>query len=141
MSNWVDDFGFNAVDEMPTTEVKIDSTPIKEDVEGINDNVLRIEKSVMAFQILLNELNKKLDSIITTDEENEQILEQRKYYMDVLADKKVKAMADILMPLLQSLYRTQNQAYIHWPNRGPVIQEQMDKVKAILNGTAFEGDN
>lgn len=140
MSNWVDDFGFNAVDEMPTTEVKIDSTPIKEDVEGINDNVLRIEKSVMAFQVLLNELNKKLDSIITTDEENEQILEQRKYYMDVLADKKVKAMADILMPLLQSLYRTQNQAYIHWPNRGPVIQKQMDKVKAILDGSAFEGE-
>ena len=47
-------------------------------------------------------------------------------------------MADILGPLLQSLYRTQNQAYIHWPNRGPVIQEQVDKMKAILDGTAFE---
>jgi hypothetical protein len=138
MSNWVDDFGFNAVDVMPTTEVKIDSSPIKDDVEGINDNVIRIEKSVMAFQTLLNSLNKKLDSLITTDEENEEIIKQRKYYQDVLADKKVKAMADILGPLLQSLYRTQNQAYIHWPNRGPVIQEQVDKMKAILDGTAFE---
>jgi hypothetical protein len=140
MSNWVDDFGFNAVDVMPTTEVKIDSSPIKDDVEGINDNVIRIEKSVMAFQTLLNSLNKKLDSLITTDEENEEIIKQRKYYQDVLADKKVKAMADILGPLLQSLYRTQNQAYIHWPNRGPVIQEQVDKMKAILDGSAFEGD-
>ena len=138
MSNWVDDFGFNAVDVMPTTEVKIDSSPIKDDVDGINDNVIRIEKSVMAFQTLLNSLNKKLDSLITTDEENEEIIKQRKYYQDVLADKKVKAMADILGPLLQSLYRTQNQAYIHWPNRGPVIQEQVDKMKAILDGTAFE---
>jgi len=138
MSNWVDDFGFNAVDVMPTTEVKIDSSPIKDDVEGINDNVIRIEKSVLAFQTLLNSLNKKLDSLITTDEENEEIIKQRKYYQDVLADKKVKAMADILGPLLQSLYRTQNQAYIHWPNRGPVIQEQVDKMKAILDGTAFE---
>ena len=140
MSNWVDDFGFNAVDVMPTTEVKIDSSPIKDDVEGINDNVIRIEKSVMAFQTLLNSLNKKLDSLITTDEENEEIIKQRKYYQDVLADKKVKAMADILGPLLQSLYRTHNQAYIHWPNRGPVIQEQVDKMKAILDGSAFEGD-
>ena len=140
MSNWVDDFGFNAVDVMPTTEVKIDSSPIKDDVEGINDNVIRIEKSVMAFQTLLNSLNKKLDSLITTEEENEEIIKQRKYYQDVLADKKVKAMADILGPLLQSLYRTQNQAYIHWPNRGPVIQEQVDKMKAILDGSAFEGD-
>ena len=32
MSNWVDDFGFNAVDVMPTTEVKIDSSHIKDDV-------------------------------------------------------------------------------------------------------------
>ncbi len=140
MSNWVDDFGFNAVDVMPTSEVKIDSTPIKEDVEGINDNVIRIEKSVMAFQTLLNSLNKKLDSLLTTEEENEELIKQRKYYMDALSDKKVKAMADILGPLLSSLYRTQNQAYIHWPNRGPVIQEQMDKMKAILDGSAFEGD-
>ena len=91
MSNWVDDFGFNAVDVMPTSEVKIDSTPIKEDVEGINDNVIRIEKSVIAFQTLLNSLNKKLDSLLTTEEENEEIIKQRKYYMDALSDKKVKA--------------------------------------------------
>lgn len=141
MSNWVDDFGFNAVDEMPQQTLQIDSSPIAEDVEGINDNVLRIEKSVMAFQVLLNQLNQKLDSIITTNEENEEVIAQRKYYMDVLADKKVKAMADILGPLLNSLYRTQNQAYIHWPNRGPLIQEQIDKMKAILDGSAFEGDS
>ena len=141
MSNWVDEFGFSAVDEMPTQTLQVDTSPIAEDVEGINDNVLRIEKSVMAFQVLLNQLNQKLDSIITTDEENEEVIKQRKFYMDALADKKVKAMADILGPLLTSLYRTQNQAYIHWPNRGPVIQEQMDKMKAILDGTAFEGES
>lgn len=141
MSNWVDEFGFSAVDEMPTQTLQVDTSPIAEDVEGINDNVLRIEKSVMAFQVLLNQLNQKLDSIITTDEENEEVIKQRKFYMDALADKKVKAMADILGPLLTSLYRTQNQAYIHWPNRGPVIQEQMDKMKAILDGSAFEGES
>lgn len=141
MSNWVDDFGFSAVDEMPSQPpLQIDTSPISEDVEGINDNVLRIEKSVMAFQVLLNQLNQKLDSIISTDEQNEEVIKQRKYYMDALADKKVKAMADILGPLLSSLYRTQNQAYIHWPNRGPVIQQQMDKMKAILDGSAFEGE-
>ena len=140
MSNWVDDFGFAAVDEMPQQQpLQIDTSPIAEDVEGINDNVLRIEKSVMAFQTLLNQLNQKLDSIITTDEENEEVVKQRKFYIDALADKKVKAMADILGPLLNSLYRTQNQAYIHWPNRGPLIQEQIDKMKAILDGSAFEG--
>jgi len=101
MSNWVDDFGFAAVDEMPQQQpLQIDTSPIAEDVEGINDNVLRIEKSVMAFQTLLNQLNQKLDSIITTDEENEEVVKQRKFYMDALADQKVKAMADILGPLL-----------------------------------------
>ena len=51
--------------------------------------------------------------------------------------KNVDEMAKIVMPLLGSLYRTQNQEYIHWPGRGPIIQKQMEKVEAILDGTYF----
>ena len=41
------DFGFSAVDEMPRTESPVE--PIKEDVEGINDNIVRIENKVDAI--------------------------------------------------------------------------------------------
>ena len=40
------DFGFNAVDDIPQSNIQIDTQPTVDDVEGINDNVLRIEKKV-----------------------------------------------------------------------------------------------
>ena len=54
------DFGFNAVEEMPQSSVQIDTQPIAEDVEGINDNVLRIEQKVDALVSAMNGLNTKL---------------------------------------------------------------------------------
>ena len=101
--------------------------PITEDVEGINDNVLRIEQ--------------KIDVLLRNFGDNEEALEQRKEYVDALADKKVKAMSEVILPLLNSLLRTKDQEYIHWPNRGEIISEQVTKVNSIIDGSYFtEGD-
>ena len=40
----------------------------------------------------------------------------------------------IIMPFLTNLYKTANQPYIHWPNRGPVIEKQMQKILALTRG-------
>lgn len=128
MSNWVDDFGFSAVDEAAfkakqTPEVQ----PISEDVEGLSDNVLRIEQ--------------KIDALLRNFGDQEEALEQRKEFVDALADKKVKAMSEVILPLLNSLLRTKDQEYIHWPNRGEIISEQVTKVNSIIDGSFFkEGD-
>jgi hypothetical protein len=34
----------------------------------------------------------------------------------------------IIMPFLSNLLKTKDQAYIHWPNRGPVIEKQIKKI-------------
>ena len=128
MSNWVDDFGFSAVDEAAfkakqTPEVQ----PISEDVEGLSDNVLRIEQ--------------KIDALLRNFGDQEEALEQRKEFVDALADKKVKAMSEVILPLLNSLLRTKDQEYIHWPNRGEIISKQVTKVNSIIDGSFFkEGD-
>ncbi len=128
MSNWVDDFGFSAVDETVfKAKQQPEVQPITEDVEGINDNVLRIEQ--------------KIDVLLRNFGDNEEALEQRKEYVDALADKKVKAMSEVILPLLNSLLRTKDQEYIHWPNRGEIISEQVTKVNSIIDGSYFtEGD-
>ncbi len=128
MSNWVDDFGFSAVDETVfKAKQQPEVQPITEDVEGINDNVLRIEQ--------------KIDVLLRSFGDNEEALEQRKVYVDALADKKVKAMSEVILPLLNSLLRTKDQEYIHWPNRGEIISEQVTKVNSIIDGSYFtEGD-
>jgi hypothetical protein len=50
-------------------------------------------------------------------------------------DGKAQAIADVVLPLLHNLMKDADRTeFIKWPNRGPVIQEQIDKINRILNG-------
>jgi hypothetical protein len=40
----------------------------------------------------------------------------------------------IVIPFLSNLYKTREQAYIHWPNRGPVLEQQMQKILKLTRG-------
>ena len=40
----------------------------------------------------------------------------------------------IIMPFLTNLYKTASQPYIHWPNRGPIIEKQMQKILKLTRG-------
>lgn len=40
----------------------------------------------------------------------------------------------IIMPFLTNLYKTADQPYIHWPNRGPTIEKQMQKILSLTRG-------
>lgn len=40
----------------------------------------------------------------------------------------------IIMPFLTNLYKTREQPYIHWPNRGTVLETQMQKILTLTRG-------
>jgi hypothetical protein len=40
----------------------------------------------------------------------------------------------IILPFLTNLYKTREQPYIHWPNRGPVLEQQMQKILKLTRG-------
>jgi hypothetical protein len=138
-NNWVEDFGFTAVDDVTyrkqviEEESKIEKPELaaKEDIASLET---RLEKKLDSIR----NMEKKVDSLLKLIYDNEDIVEERKQLADSVANQKVKVMAEIVMPLLNSLYRTQNQELVHWPNRGPIIKEQMEKVEAILDGSYFE---
>ena len=138
-NNWVEDFGFTAVDDVTyrkqviEEESKIEKPELaaKEDIASLET---RLEKKLDSIR----NMEKKVDSLLKLIYDNEDIVEERKQLADSVANQKVKVMAEIVMPLLNSLYRTQNQEWVHWPNRGPIIKEQMEKVDAILYGSYFE---
>jgi hypothetical protein len=138
-SSWADDFGFSAVDEDTYRRKVIDQEKEKEPVAPVaaKDDIDQLEKRIERKLDSLKNLEKKVDKLMGLIYDNENIVEERKQLADSVANQKVKAMADIVMPLLNSLYRTQNQEYIAWPNRGPIIQKQMEKVEAILDGSYF----
>jgi len=40
----------------------------------------------------------------------------------------------LIMPFLTNLYKTAEQPYIHWPNRGPIIEKQIHKLLSLTRG-------
>jgi hypothetical protein len=40
----------------------------------------------------------------------------------------------IIMPFLTNLIKSKDQPYIHWPNRGPIIEKQIQKILALTRG-------
>jgi hypothetical protein len=40
----------------------------------------------------------------------------------------------IIMPFLTNLLKSQAQPYIHWPNRGPIIEKQIQKILTLTRG-------
>jgi hypothetical protein len=64
-------------------------------------------------------------------------------YQAVIAEKdetveeykaRLEQVEKIIMPFLTNLYKTRSQAYIHWPNRGPILEEQMQKILSLTRG-------
>ena len=40
----------------------------------------------------------------------------------------------IIMPFLTNLLKSKDQPYIHWPNRGPIIEKQIQKILTLTRG-------
>ena len=77
-------------------------------------------------------LQAKVDSMLDAQTK---ILEDK--YTKLLEDKykaKLKEVEGMILPLLVNLKKNPDKAYIHWPNRGPVIDKQIEKITAITRG-------
>ena len=121
------DFGFNAVDEVPQSTVQVDTKPIEEDVEGINDNVLRIEQKVDALVTAMNTMSTKMMNL---DDEFDVI----KTTTEDQVRSKLTDVEKLIMPLLVNLLKTSDKDYIHWPNRKEKIQSQIEKLLELTRG-------
>ena len=101
---------------------------------------------------IINRLESKLDKLLRATNEtketvvakNETELEIAKKQMDdeydLRKDNLGKEMKDkfsklekLIIPLLIKLAKSP-EAYIHWPNRGPIIKAQIEKVLKITRG-------
>jgi hypothetical protein len=48
--------------------------------------------------------------------------------------QRLEQVEKIIMPFLTNLYKTASQPYIHWPNRGPLLEAQMQKILKLTRG-------
>ena len=140
------DFGFTSVAVKPSdkaADTKQTEAVVKQAAEGVG--------KVVSSDIV-NRLESKLDKILRATNEgkelittkNETELEIAKKQMDDEYDlrkdnlgkeykTKFQQIEKLVLPLMIKLAKAP-EAYIHWPNRAQVIEEQVRKIVAITRG-------
>jgi hypothetical protein len=116
MSDDIFDFGFTAVDEIPTGETQ----PQQPVVAQVDDAQL---------EIILDKIA-RLESLILQSDSSGMINEHRELVQQDVAAK-LNQVEDLILPLLYNLQKNPEKDYIHWPNRTAIIDKQIEKIKAV----------
>ena len=109
-----DDWGFTPVTSKPeSSKPSIDPKV----VEGTNIELSKVKSDVGDIKSMMNEI---MQIVAEKDSVNKEI-------QDADVSARFKEIEKTILPFLYNLSKT-NEPYIHWPNRGPIIKAQMDKI-------------
>ena len=115
------DYGFTPVSSKPKTE----NTPAVDPklVENSNIEISKVKSDVSSIKSMMNEImqivaEKETIAKETTSEEQK---------------KRFKEIEKVILPFLYNLSKS-DEPYIHWPNRGPIIKAQIEKVLKLTRG-------
>ena len=119
-----DDWGFVPVSSKPVDpKPGVDEEQLDSKFEGTNIELAKVKSDVGSIKTMMNEImqivNEKetITKEITTEETKERLKEVEK----------------IILPFLYNLSKSE-EPYIHWPNRGPIIKAQIDKILKLTRG-------
>lgn len=108
-----DDWGMTPVSSTPKQEIAIDPKL----VENSNLELAKVKSDVSDIKSMMNEVMQIVSEKETiTKEISEESVIQR-----------FKDIEKIVLPFLYNLSKT-DEPYIHWPNRGPIIKAQIEKI-------------
>ena len=110
------DYGFTPVSKKPAEETT--SQPSADPLE-----LAKIKSDVSDIKSAMNEV---MQIVAEKETVNKEIA-------DADVQKRFKEIEKIVLPFLYNLSKS-NEPYIHWPNRGPIIKAQMDKVLILTRG-------
>ena len=115
-----EDFGFTPVTNKPTeTTPSIDPKVI----ETNNVELSKIKVDVSSIKSMMNEIMEIVNEkeTITKELASEEVT------------KRFKDIEKVILPFLYNLSKS-DEPYIHWPNRGPIIKAQIDKILKLTRG-------
>lgn len=113
MSNTTYDFGFTFEDPI---EVNNSPTQNAADNSDLKDEIMT----------KLQDLESKL---LTMDQSS--FIEEHKRLIEMEVAEKLTQVEELILPLLYNLKKNPEREYIHWPNRTPIIDAQIEKITAI----------
>jgi len=117
MSNTTYDFGFTFED--PTETVIHVQEPYSSRTTDDDD----LKDEIMAK---LYDLEARL---LTVDQST--LISEHKRLVEMEVSEKLKQVEDLILPLMYNLMKNPEKEYIHWPNRTPIIDNQIEKITAI----------
>ena len=109
------DYGFTPVSSKPKT----DSTPAVDPklVENSNIEISKVKSDVSSIKSMMNE-------IMQIVAEKETITKE---VQSAEVKTRFKEIEKVILPFLYNLSKS-DEPYIHWPNRGPIIKAQIEKI-------------
>ena len=115
-----EDYGFTPVNKKPT-EVQ-EKVVVAENSET-NMELAKVKSDVSSIKSMMNEVMQ-----IVAEKET-----MTKEVADADTQKRFKDIEKVILPFLYNLSKS-DEPYIHWPNRGPIIKAQIEKVLKLTRG-------
>ena len=119
-----DSWGVTPVSSMPTQDVPVvDTTETNKAIESSTLEISKVKDDVSSIKSMMNEIM--------------QIVAEKDTITKEISDESVKIkfkdIEKIVLPFLYNLSKT-TEPYIHWPNRGPIIKAQVEKLLKLTKG-------
>ena len=133
----INDFGFTAVDQDELVSKTGETAAVNEEVAKQLKEVAKSSASsvssaqVEGLESKIDLMSRNLSSALSELDEHKENLslmdsKQELKYQDTIIDMK-----KLILPLLQNLMKNDEKEYIYWPNRKPIIQQQIDRIEKI----------
>ena len=120
-----EDYGITAVSSAPKTEVK--PSVDKKDIENLGQQTsLEISKVKSDVQSIKSMMNEVMQIVAEKDSITKEV-------QSADITNRFKAIEKVITPFLYNLQKT-DEPYIHWPNRGPIIKAQIEKLLKLTRG-------
>jgi len=114
-----DDWGITPVTSTPTQQPAIDPNLI----ENSNLELSKVKEDVKDIKAMMNEV---MEIVAQKDTITKEIT-------DETINQRFKDLEKIILPFLYNLSKS-DEPYIHWPNRGPIIKAQIEKILKLTRG-------
>jgi hypothetical protein len=116
-----EDWGITPVNNIPKEDTQQAIDP--KILENSNLEIAKVKDDVSSIKSMMNE-------IMQIVAEKETITKE---LSDETVNQRFKDLEKIVLPFLYNLSKS-DEPYIHWPNRGPIIKAQIEKILKLTRG-------
>ena len=133
----ITDFGFTAVDQDELVSKTGETAAVNEEVAKQLKEVAKSSASsvssaqVEGLESKIDLMSRNLSSALSELDEHKENLSLMDSKQELKYQDTIIEMKKLILPLLQNLMKNDEKEYIYWPNRKPIIQQQIDRIEKI----------